>query len=170
MGTTNLETLVRFQVTQVLLQKQQVDAEVVVERPHHAQRAKARQHLVGPQEVGALVRRSEGGVHHQRGQEHVHHQVDLAEQAKDAHRHQLALHRRRDREVVLQQAGSQLAGELICGRGQADVVAEVDAGQDQGEEGQASARQVLGHQAAGEALGLQILLHQGVFEAGLGQV
>lgn len=167
---THLETLVRFQVTQVLLQEQQVDAEVVVERLHHAQRAKARQHLVGTQEVGALARWSEGGVHHQRGEEHVHGQVDLAEQAKDAHRHQLALHRRRDRDVVLQQACAQLAGELVRGRGQADVVAEVDAGQNQGQEGQDSARQVLGHQAAGEALGLQILLHQRVFEASIGQL
>lgn len=167
---TYLETLVRLQVTQVLLEEQQVDAEVVVERLHHAQRAEARQHLVGPQEVGALARWSQGGVHHQRGEEGVHCQVDLAEQAEHTYGHQLALHRGRDREVVLQQAGPQVAGELVRFRGQADVVAQVDAGQNQGQESQASARQVLGHKAAGKALGLQVLLHQGVLEAGLGQI
>lgn len=152
------------------MQKQQIHAEVIVEGRHHAQRAEARQHLVRPQEVGALATWSESGIDNQRGEKHIHDQVDLAEQAEDTHRHQLTLHSRRDRAVVLQQARAQLAGELVRGCGQPNVVAEVDAGQHEDQESQASTRKIFDHEAAGEALGLQILLHQRVFEATLGQI
>lgn len=152
------------------MQEQQIHAEVIVEGRHHAQRAEARQHLIRPQEVGALAGWSESGIHNQWGEKHIHDQVDLAEQAEDTHRHQLTLHSRRDRAVVLQQARAQLAGELVRGCGQSDVVAEVDAGQHEDQEGQASTRKILDHEVAGEALGLQILLHQRVFEATLGQI
>lgn len=157
-------------MAQVLLQEQQIHAEVIVEGRHHGQRAEARQHLVRPQEVGALASWSESGIDNQWGEKHIHDQVDLAEQAEDTHRHQLTLHSRRDRAVILQQACAQLTGELICGCGQSDVVAEVEAGQHEDQEGQASTRKILDHEAAGEALGLQILLHQRVFEATLGQI
>lgn len=157
-------------MAQVLLQEQQIHAEVIVEGRHHAQRAEAWQHFIRPQEVGALVSWSESGIHNQRGEKHIHDQIDLAEQAEDTHCYQLTLHSRRDRAVVLQQARAQLAGELIRGCGQSDVVAKVDTGQHEDQEGQASAHKILDHEASGEALGLQILFYQRVFEATLSYI
>ena len=167
---THLQALIGLELAEVLLQEQQVDAQVVVPGRDQAQRPEAGQELVGFEEPGALPRRAQGGVDHQGGEEDVHRQVGVAEEAEDADRHQLTLHRLRHHAVVLQHAGAQVAGELVGEGGQRDVVAQVGAGEDQGEEGQAPAGQVLQHQVVGEPLGLQVLLHQRVLEAALGQV
>lgn len=156
---TYLQTLKRFELTQVLLQEQQIDAEVVVEGRDHTQSTKSWQHLVRPEEAGALTCWSQSSVSHQRSQKHIHHQVEVAEKPEDAHCDELALDGRRHHAVVLQHSCSQVAGELVGEGGQLDVEAEVEAGQQEDQQGQAPARQVLHHEAVREALGLQILLH-----------
>lgn len=102
---------------------------------------------------------SESSVHHQRSKKHIHRQVDVAEQPEDAHCHKLTLDRRRHPGVVLQHACPQVTGELVSERGQLDVIAEVEAGQQEDQQSQAPTCEVLDHKAAGEALGLQVLLH-----------
>lgn len=139
-------------MAQVLLQEQQINAEVVIERCDHAQTTEARQDLIRPEEAGALTRWSQGGVHNHRGEKHVHPQVDFAQQPKDAHGHELALDGRWHRAVVSQHACAQIAGELVGVRGQTDVVGEEDASQQEGQEGQTPADQVLRHEGARHTL------------------
>lgn len=135
--STHLQTLIRLEFAQILLQEQQVDAEVVVEGRHHAQSPEARQQLIRSEEVGALASRSNSSIHHQRSEKYIHPKVDVAEQPEDPHCYELTLHRSRHHAVVLQHPCTQVAGELIGQRGQADVVAEEDAGQQEGEQSQA---------------------------------
>lgn len=139
-------------MAQILLQEQQINAEVIIERCDHAQTTKARQYLIRPEEAGALTRWSEGSVHNHGWEEHIHPQVDFAEQPEDAHGHELALDSRWHRAVVSQHACAQITGELIGERGQTDVVAEEEASQQEGQEGQTSAGQVLRHEGARHTL------------------
>lgn len=122
-------------MAQILLQEEQINAEVIIDGRDHTQSTKARKYLKRPEEAGALKRWSEGSVHNQRGQKHIHPQVDFAKQPKDAHSCELALDGRWHRAVVFQQADAQITGEVIGGQGHADVVAEEEARQQEGQEG-----------------------------------
>lgn len=78
-------------MAQILLEEQQINAEVIIERRDHTQSTKARQYLIRLEEAGALTCWSEGSVHNERGEKRVHRQVDFAHQPKYTHSYKLAL-------------------------------------------------------------------------------
>lgn len=64
-------------------------------------------------------------------------QTHLPEQREDSHSDELTLHLVRYVRVGGEQANAQRAAKLISDGGQAEIVAQVDAGTQQGDQGQA---------------------------------
>lgn len=94
----------------------------------------------------------------------------IPQQGEDSHGDELTLHPVGDAGVRLEQADTQLAAEVVCSGGQAEVVAQVDAGTEQGEQSQSAAQEVVKDQLPWAALGHQELLHHWVMEAALGGI
>lgn len=91
----------------------------------------------------------------------------IPQQGEDSHGDELTLHPVGDAGVWLEQADTQLAAEVVCSGGQAEVVAQADAGAEQGEQSQNAAQEVVNDQLPWAALGHQELLHHWVIEAAL---
>lgn len=94
----------------------------------------------------------------------------IPEQGEDSHGDELTLHLVWDGRVVLQQAHAQRAAKVVGDGGQPQVVAQVDAGAQQRDQGQPTTQQVVKQQHPRAALGHEELLHQGVVEAALSGV
>ncbi|KAG9351426.1 hypothetical protein JZ751_022676 [Albula glossodonta] len=106
----HLQTPVGLELTQVLLQKEEVDAEVIIQRRGQVEDTEGRQRLIGPEEEGTLPHRNDGGVDHHRGQQDINHQVDVAEQLEDPHCHELALQGIRYGRLVMEDARADVTG------------------------------------------------------------
>lgn len=94
----------------------------------------------------------------------------IPQQREDSHGNELTLHHFRDALVEGGQANTQRAAKLIRDGGQLEVVAQVDAGTQQGDKSQAATQQVVKQQHPRAALGHQKLLQQRVIETAVGRV
>lgn len=96
---TDLQTFIALQLAQVLLQEQQVDAEVVIATRAGVQPlgvVESRQEPVRAEQLALLP--LPGGyeccTNHHRNEQQIHCYVNAAEQTEHTHSHQLTLHRR----------------------------------------------------------------------------
>lgn len=82
-----------------------------------------------------------GKGNHYKGGHDLYRQIP--QQREDSHSDELTLHFVGDAWVRGKQANTQCAAKLICDGGQAEVVAQVDAGTKEGDESQAATQQVV---------------------------
>lgn len=94
----------------------------------------------------------------------------VPQQREDSHGDELTLHLVGDVRVGGKQADTQRAAKLVRDGGQAEVVSQVDAGTQQGDESQAATQQVVKQQHPRETLGRQKLLHQRVIETAFSRI